>query len=242
MATPTHADIWEKMSNIDVSEFVKSRDIGTRTLSWIPWSDCLAILQNCYPSFEYEFFPVTLYPDGSAEVGCEVTIGDVSRRVDLPVMDHKFNAIVAGAGSSPSSRDINDGRWRAFVKAVAVLTGLGFQLYRDGSGIPVPVKTKPTKKPTAVDEDMFVKMDKAIKEKKATKQPTAAEKKEAAQAEADHLAERLGVLEAITAACEQHGDVDIKVINAARAILADWGPLDRTEKAIKHLELEVARA
>jgi hypothetical protein len=218
MATPTHADIWEKMSNIDVSEFVKSRDIGTRTLSWIPWSDCLAILQNCYPSFEYEFFPVTLYPDGSAEVGCEVTIGDVSRRVDLPVMDHKFNAIVAGAGSSPSSRDINDGRWRAFVKAVAVLTGLGFQLYRDGSGIPVPVKAK------------------------ATKKPTAAEKKKEAQAEADHLAERLGVLEAITAACEQHGDVDIKTINAARAILADRGPLDRTEKAIKHLELEVARA
>jgi|TARA_R110002110_G_scaffold94068_3_gene244268 hypothetical protein len=149
MATPTHADIWKKMSTIDVSEFVKSRGVGNRTLSWIPWSDCLALLQAHYPNFEYEFFPVTLYPDGSAEVSCEVTIGDVSRRVDLPVMDHKFNAIVAGAGSSPSSRDINDGRWRAFVKAVAILTGLGFQLYRDGSGVPVPVKaTKATKKAT----------------------------------------------------------------------------------------------
>jgi hypothetical protein len=139
MTAPTHADIWEKMSGIDVSEFVQSRSVGNRTLSWIPWSDCLALLQAHYPSFEYEFFPVMLYPDGSAEVGCEVTIGDVSRRVDLPVMDHKFNAIVAGPGSSPDSRAINDGRWRAFVKAVAVLTGLGFQLYRDGSGVPVPV-------------------------------------------------------------------------------------------------------
>ena len=100
----SHADIWEKMSTIDVSEFVKSRGVGNRTLSWIPWSDCLALLQANYPEFEYEFFDATLYPDGSAEVGCEVTIGDVSRRVDLPVMDYKFDAI-----SNPSSRDINDG-------------------------------------------------------------------------------------------------------------------------------------
>ena len=133
---PTHADIWAKMSNIDVSEFVKSRGVGNRTLSWIPWSDCLALLQAHYPEFEYEFSPAIFYPDGSAEVGCTVTIGEVSRRVELPVMDYKFDAV-----SNPSSRDINDGRWRAFVKAVGILTGLGFQLYRDGSGVPVvPVK------------------------------------------------------------------------------------------------------
>ena len=214
MATPTHADIWEKMSTIDVSGFVKSRGVGNRTLSWIPWSDCLAILQSCYPEFEYEFFPVTLYPDGSAEVGCEVTIGDVSRRVDLPVMDHKFNAIVAGAGSSPSSRDINDGRWRAFVKAVAILTGLGFQLYRDGSGIPVPVKTKaakPTKKLTAVDDKKL-------------------------------LAERLDVLSSILEACEEHGGVDDKTVTLGQTIIKDGGPLDRAEKAIAHLKKEINRA
>ena len=136
MTTPTHADIWQQMSCIDVSEFVKSRGVGNRTLSWIPWSDCLALLQAHYPEFEYEFSPAIFYPDGSAEVGCTVTIGEVSRRVELPVMDYKFDAV-----SNPSSRDINDGRFRAFVKATAILTGLGFQLYRDGSGVPVvPVK------------------------------------------------------------------------------------------------------
>jgi len=214
MATPTHADIWEKMSGIDVSAYTKSRGVGNRTLSWIPWSDCLAILQDSYPEFEYEFYPVTLYPDGSAEVGCEVTIGDVSRRVDLPVMDHKFNAIVAGAGSSPSSRDINDARWRAFVKAVAVLTGLGFQLYRDGSGVPVPIKTKPTKKPT--------------------KKPTAAEGEKL-------LAERLKVLESILQACEEHGGVEDKHLTLAREILSEGGPLLRANKAIAFLEGEVRR-
>ena len=133
---PTHADIWNKLSVIDVSEYIKSRGVGNRTLSWIPWSDCLALLQAHYPEFEYEFSPAIFYPDGSAEVGCTVTIGEVSRRVELPVMDYKFDAV-----SNPSSRDINDGRFRAFVKATAILTGLGFQLYRDGSGVPVvPVK------------------------------------------------------------------------------------------------------
>jgi hypothetical protein len=149
MTAPTHADIWEKMSGIDVSEFVQSRSVGNRTLSWIPWSDCLALLQAHYPSFEYEFFPVMLYPDGSAEVECKVTIGDVSRQIHLPVMDHKFNAIVAGPGSSPDSRSINDAKMRAFVKAVSILTGLGFQLYRDGSGVPVPVN--PSRSERAAD-------------------------------------------------------------------------------------------
>ena len=218
MSNPTHADIWGKMSTIDVSEFVKSRGVGNRTLSWIPWSDCLAILQSCYPEFEYEFFPVTLYPDGSAEVGCEVTIGDVSRRVDLPVMDHKFNAIVAGPGGSPSSRDINDGRWRAFVKATAILTGLGFQLYRDGSGIPVPVKTKAAK-PT--------------KQTKPAKKPTVDNKK--------LLNERLDVLDSILQAVEEHGGVDAKHLTLGREIIKDGGPLDRANKAIAFLEVEVGR-
>jgi len=218
MATPTHADIWKKMSNIDVSEFVKSRGVGNRTLSWIPWSDCLALLQAHYPDFEYEFFPITLYPDGSAEVECKVTIGDVSRRIHLPVMDHKFNAIIAGPGSSPDSRSINDAKMRAFVKAVSILTGLGFQLYRDGSGVPVPVKTKAAK-PT---------------KKAAPKKPTAAESKKL-------LAERLSVLGAILEACEEHGGVDALHLTLGREIIKDGGPLDRADKAIDFLEREIGR-
>lgn len=196
---PTHADIWAKMSKIDVSEYIKSRGVGNRTLSWIPWSDCLALLQAHYPEFEYEFSPAIFYPDGSAEVGCTVTIGEVSRRVELPVMDYKFDAV-----SNPSSRDINDGRFRAFVKATAILTGLGFQLYRDGSGIPlVPVKK--------------------------------------AGNDAEHLADRLDTLTALLDACEEHGGVDAKVQKLGRELVADGGPTDRVEAAIRHLERELER-
>ena len=206
---PTHADIWAKMSTIDVSEFVKSRGVGNRTLSWIPWSDCLALLQAHYPEFEYEFSPAIFYPDGSAEVGCTVTIGEVSRRVELPVMDYKFDAV-----SNPSSRDINDGRWRAFVKAVGILTGLGFQLYRDGSGIPlVPVKTKKQQAGKAWND-----------------------------AEREVEVRDIATLTALLDACEEHGGVDAKVQKLGRELVTDGGPTDRVEAAIRHLERELERA
>ena len=92
---------------------------------------------------------------------------------------------------------------------------------------PAPKPTKPTKS------------TKATKPAKPTKS-TAAEKKTAA-AEADHLAEQLGVLEALVGACEEHGGVDHKVLTVAQSIVAEWGPLDRVEKAIKHLEAAVSR-
>jgi len=237
-ASITHSEIWKKMSTIDVTEYTKSRAIGKRTLSWIPWSDCLAILQAHYPDFEYEFSPVQLYPDGSAEVGCTVSIGAISRTVDLPVMDNRFDAIVAGPDSSPSSRDINDGRWRAFVKCVAVLTGLGFQLYRDGKSVPTPVRIK------------HVKASKPLTTAQKKKQTeTEAKLKKAEQKAVERLvlkadkilAERLKVLEGLLSACEEHGGVDEKVLNLGRGLIKTGGPLDRVEKGIKHLEGVIGR-
>jgi len=81
---------------------------------------------------------------------------------------------------------------------------------------------------------------KPTKPAKSTR-PTAAKKKEKAAADTDHLAERLGVLGALVSACEEHGGVDHKVLTVAQSIVADWGPLDRVEKAIKHLEVAVSR-
>jgi hypothetical protein len=103
------------------------------------------------------------------------------------------------------------------VKAVAILTGLGFQLYRDGSGIPVPVEATEAKRPT--------------KKQKVAKDWN----------EAERLMERLNTLSGIISACEEHGGVDAKVLTAAAGVVTANGPISRVEKAIKHLELEVAR-
>jgi hypothetical protein len=105
----------------------------------------------------------------------------------------------------------------------------------DGSAASEPSKptgaTKPAKvtKPTGVTK------------------PTAAEnrkfrgKQQDAITEANHAGERLAVLEAIISACEEHGGVDERALHAAQQIVEAFGPLDRVEKAIKHLELEVSR-
>ena len=143
MSKITFKEVWDNLSAIDVSYWIETRRIGNRPMSWISWSNCMAILQSEYPDFTYEFSPVVIYPDGSAEVECVVRIGDLSRTVHLPVMDNKYNSIIAGEGSSPSSREINDSRWRAFVKCAAVY-GLGFQLYRNGQGAFEPIATTPT--------------------------------------------------------------------------------------------------
>ena len=81
MKAPTYRDVWTNLSSIDVSRWVESRKIGGRPMSWISWSNCMALLQSEYPDFHYHFDPVVIYPDGSAEVRCTVEIGALSRTV-----------------------------------------------------------------------------------------------------------------------------------------------------------------
>ena len=59
--------------------------------------------------------------------------------------------------------------------------------------------------------------------------------------EAEHLMESLNMLSGLVSACEEHGGVDDKHLKAAAGLLAEKGPIERVEKAIKHLESEVAR-
>jgi hypothetical protein len=101
---------------------------------------------------------------------------------------------------------------------------------------PTPKPTKPTK-PTRGAPLGRPKSPKSVKSTK----PAAEKKQQDALTEANHVGERLAVLEAIIAACEEHGGVDERALNAAQQIVEAFGPLDRVEKAIKHLELEVSR-
>jgi hypothetical protein len=103
---------------------------------------------------------------------------------------------------------------------------------------PTPKQTKPTK-PTKPRKAVAKKL---TKREQAGKDWNEAEKKQQdATTEANHVGERLAVLEAIIAACEEHGGVDERALSAAQQIVEAFGPLDRVEKAIKHLELEVSR-
>ena len=218
----TAADIRSTFKGVDVSAYTQSRSVGNRSLSWLPWADAWAILTEYYPGATYTFKPAHFYPDGSAEVECAVSIPDgdgdfIWQSCTLAVMDNRYDAI-----QTPSSRDINDARWRCVVKAIATMTGLGLQLYRDGSGVPKPIEVKTVKPPTA-----------------AEKRKQAAAEKKAKEAAAKKLEDSLEQLSQLVAACEEDGNVDAKGIEVARKYLGDRGPLARVEDAIKYLEAQL---
>jgi hypothetical protein len=52
----------------------------------------------------------------------------------------------------------------------------------------------------------------------------------------------LATLGALLDACEEHGGVDDKTQTLGREIVADGGPAERVEAAIRHLERELDRA
>ena len=84
---------------------------------------------------------------------------------------------------------------------------------------------------------------KPTKQTKPTKKALTDKQKEVTESwnKAEHLMERLEVLSGLVSACEEHGGVDAKHLRAAAGLLAAKGPVTRVEKAIKHLESEVAR-
>ena len=127
--------VWQEMSTLNVNDKTSKK----MNLTYLSWSDCWATLADYYPESNYEFGEPIYYNDETVEVSCVVTIKEgeksFSRKMYLPVMDHRNNSVV-----NPTSRQISDARQRCLVKAVAVATGLGLYIYR---GEDLPSEDKP---------------------------------------------------------------------------------------------------
>lgn len=154
--SPTSKEVWETLSKINVSEHTEEK-MG---LTYLSWAWAWGVLKDNYPSATYSFgeweyvtesngktiIDYRVYPDGTGSVECEVSIGDVSAKMWLPVMDNRNKPVV-----SPSSRAVSDAKMRCLVKAIAIL-GLGHYIYA-GEDLPgttgEPEKThkKSNKKP-----------------------------------------------------------------------------------------------
>ena len=116
-------EVWETLSKIDVSDKIEKK----MNLSYLSWAWAWGTLMAHYPESHYFFDePITL-SDGSCEVWVEITVIDgdknLTRRMWLPVMDHKNNAII-----KPDSRKISDTRMRCLTKCLAMF-GLGHYIY-----------------------------------------------------------------------------------------------------------------
>ena len=133
---------WNEMRQLDISKYVKKRDKA----DYLPWASCLKLLYE-NGAEKVSFRPLTneagsslfmseqVFTDKSGntnrcyEVRVEVVIDGSSFWISYPVM----NGINAVRDNLMNQNAVHKAQMRAFVKAVAINTGLGFDLWLDDS-------------------------------------------------------------------------------------------------------------
>ena len=134
---------WNEMRSLDISKYVKQRDKA----DYLPWAECLKLLyENGAESVQMIcrtnggsslFMSDETFTDKNGktnrcyEVRVDVVIDDKSYNISYPVM----NGIMPVKDDLMNQNAVHKAQMRAFVKCVAINTGLGFDLWRDDSDI-----------------------------------------------------------------------------------------------------------
>ncbi len=135
---------WNEMRNLDISKYVKQRDKA----DYLPWASCMTLLyENGAEKVLLEtltdangsslFMSEQVFTDKNGgtnrcyEVRIKVTIDDKVYNFSYPVM----NGINAVRDNLMNQNAVHKAQMRAFVKCVAINTGLGFNLWMDDADI-----------------------------------------------------------------------------------------------------------
>jgi len=132
-----------EMSRVDVKKYIKKRDGA----NYLPWVACKKLLHEL--GAENVYFEPLSTQSGSSLFMTEIPFTDkngvINRcyevRVKIVIDDLTFNycmPVMNGANpvkdNSMSQQRVNNAQARAFVKGVAMRTGLGFSLWLDDDG------------------------------------------------------------------------------------------------------------
>ena len=140
---------WNEMRTLDISKYVKKRDGA----DYLPWAECLKLLhENGAEEVQFEalvnengstlFMSDAVFTDKDEKTNrcyeVRVRVGiDLSKGhgknyyMSYPVL----NGINAVKDNLMNQNAVHKAQMRAFVKCVAINTGLGFDLWRDDSDI-----------------------------------------------------------------------------------------------------------
>ena len=134
--------LWDELKKIDVSDHVEKKG----KLSYLSWSWAWSTLMNECPHAEFEFrdwdgSPAFFYPDGTASVECTVSVGEISRTMWLPVMNHSSKVV-----KNPDALTISNSKMRCLTKAIGLL-GIGMYLYAGDDLPPTDKDQKPDPEP-----------------------------------------------------------------------------------------------
>ena len=135
--------VWSTMSPINVNDMTEKKG----NLTYLSWASAVEILGKHFPDHDFDT-TFDKFDDGTVMVYSQLTIRDgeesYTRRMWLPVMDHRNNAI-----QNPDSRKISDAMMRCLAKCISVATGLGLYVYR---GEDIPTAEADAKKSTISQE------------------------------------------------------------------------------------------
>ena len=134
----TPAFIWDTLSKIDCSKHIEKKG----NLTYLSWAWAYGIMMRNYPEMQFYIADDEVQQDGTILVNVIVTIGDMTRKMWLPVMDHRNKPV-----ANPNAFQINSTRMRCLTKCFA-LFGLGHYIYA-GEDLPPSDETEPEVDPDA---------------------------------------------------------------------------------------------
>ena len=170
---------WKEMYDLDISEYVKTRD-GAK---YLPWASCLKLLYDhgaekvsfrplvnengsSLFSTEHEFTDKNGGVNRCYEVRVEVVIDGSSFWISYPVM----NGINPVHDKTMNQNAVHKAQMRAFVKCVAINTGLGFKLWGDDSDLDTDSDDLTKHSIFAIRERMQQKCTELVKKGMTTKE------------------------------------------------------------------------
>lgn len=169
---------WNEMRSLDISRYVKQRDKA----DYLPWASCLYLLyENGAERVVIEpltddrgsslFMSEAMFTDknGSTnrcyEVRIKVLIDNSTYLFSYPVL----NGINAVKDNLMNQNAVHKAQMRAFVKCVAINTGLGFDLWFDDVDIETDTDDLSKHNLFSIKERMQIAYTRAIKKGMSTK-------------------------------------------------------------------------
>lgn len=170
---------WNEMRSLDISKYVKKRDGA----DYLPWAECLKLLyengaekveilpeksvggSSLFMS-EQTFTDKNGYTNRCYEVRVFVNIDGKVYGISYPVM----NGISPVKDNLMNQNAVYKAQMRAFVKCVAINTGLGFDLWRDESDIENDVDDLSKHNLRAIQERMQQAYTKLLKKGMTTRE------------------------------------------------------------------------
>ena len=169
---------WNEMRSLDISKYVKKRDGA----DYLPWAECLKLLyENGAEKVTIRtmtddngsslFMSDQVFTDKNGgtnrcyEVRLEVIIDGSTFYFSYPVM----NGISPVRDNLMNQNAVHKAQMRAFVKCVAINTGLGFDLWRDDADIENDVDDLSKHNLFSIKERMQQAYTRAIKKGMSTK-------------------------------------------------------------------------